>query len=204
MASSYSCQRTRRFSIKFRELSLTSGLLLAALAVTRPVFASEVATAVIGDVPTSGGYNYSITLNNTGTTPIGTFWFSWVPGAGFLTATPTNVTSPSLWTDTLTNAGAAIQWKSTDPSSLLEPGNSLSGFDFFSTETPSQLEALVTSNGNTDPGLVASVYEGAPLAGPVDIFNVVEATPEPPSILLALTGVLGMASFFVRKQMPSL
>jgi hypothetical protein len=190
--------------LKFRKISLTSGLLLTALAITRPVLAAEMATAVIGGAPTSGGYNYSITVSDTGTTPIGTFWFSWVPGAGFLTSAPTNVTSPSLWTDTLTNSGAAIQWQSTSPSSLLEPGQSLSGFDFFSTETPLQLEGLVTSNSFTDPGLVATVYEGAPLAGPGDIFDVVEATPEPPSLLLALTGILGVGTFFVRRQMPSL
>jgi len=188
---------------KFRKIPLTCGLLLAALAITRPVFASEMATAVLTDAPTSGGYNYFITVTDTGTTPIGTFWFSWVPGAGFLTSTPTNVTSPSLWTDTLTNSGAAIQWKSTNSSSLLEPNNSLSGFDFFSTETPAELEALVTSNGHTDPGLVTTIYEGAPLAGPGYTFNAVEATPEPSSLLLTFTGALGMASFFVRKQMPS-
>ena len=55
-----------------------------------------------------GVFQYHLTLNNTGTTSIGTFWFSWIPGAGFMGVSPTNVMSPAGWTDTVTNGGASI------------------------------------------------------------------------------------------------
>jgi len=59
------------------------------------------------DEVSPGVYDYSLTLNNTGTTTIGTFWFSWVPGAGFLSVAPSSVNSPAGWTDTITNSGKA-------------------------------------------------------------------------------------------------
>ena len=79
------------------------------------------ATATLSETQASAGvYNYALTLNNTGTTSIGTFWFAWVPGAGFLTTTPSSISSPAGWTEINTNAGDAIQWTST--TSLLGRG----------------------------------------------------------------------------------
>ena len=69
------------------------------------------ATATYTDTMISPGeFQYNITLNNTGTVPIGVYWFSWVPGAGFLSPTPTNRMAPSGWTPNPTNNGAAIMW----------------------------------------------------------------------------------------------
>src|SRR5579871_3126942 len=59
--------------------------------------------------PSPGVYDYDLTLNNTGTTDIGTFWFAWIPGANFMTVTPTDIVSPAGWTATVI-AGASIQW----------------------------------------------------------------------------------------------
>ena len=90
--------------------------------------------------PSAGVYDYTITIDNTGTTDIGTFWFAWVPGTGFLSAVPTDVTSPTSWTDTIkpaTAGKAGIEWTTTTAD--LDPGDSPSGFSFESTETPAQL-----------------------------------------------------------------
>ena len=43
-------------------------------------------------------YRYSLDLNNTGTTQIGTFWFAWIPNYDFLTTPPTAISSPTGWT----------------------------------------------------------------------------------------------------------
>ena len=82
-----------------RMLSLL--FLVAILCVT--AHATDIsATATYTDTLVSPGvYDYSITLNDTGTTTMGTFWFSWIPGTGFLSATPTDITSPTGWTETL-------------------------------------------------------------------------------------------------------
>src|SRR5260370_42399510 len=100
--------------------------------------ASLSATSTFTDTLVSPGeYQYIITLNNTGTTTIGTFWFSWIPGFGFMTVAPTNIQSPTGWTGVTTNSNASIQWLD---SSLLAPGASVTGFEFESTLTPAQLE----------------------------------------------------------------
>lgn len=159
------------------------------------------ASATLTDTqPTPGVWNYSMTLNNTGTTSVGTFWFAWVPGAGFLTTMPSSISSPAGWTEINTNAGDAIQWTTT--SSLLAAGQSLSGFNFSSTESPTQLLGTFagspTGAGAGDPDLTSVAYAGAPLVGSASQFVVTEAaptvTPEPDSLVLTLTGI-GLAGF---------
>ena len=159
-------------------------------------YASTMATATYtATQATPGVYTYALTLNNTGTTNIGTFWFSWVPGAGFLTPVPSAYTSPAGWTYTATNAGAGIRWVTT--TNLLAAGSSLSGFSFTSTETPDQLAAPRTVGAFTQPGAVSYVYEGAPLTTASYQFvatpAAVAVTPEPGTLVLMLTGLSGIA-----------
>ena len=62
------------------------------------------ASATFTDTQVSPGvFQYDLTLNDTGTTNVGTFWFAWIPGDGFMTVAPTAVQSPSGWTGTITN-----------------------------------------------------------------------------------------------------
>jgi hypothetical protein len=123
--------------------------------------ANPTATASYSDTLLSPGeYQYNITLNNIGAVPIGVYWFSWVPGAGFLSEKPTNVMSPSGWTDNLTNNGAAIMWMSSSP---LASGGKLTGFSFDSTETPAQLAGMVGTGSNAGAAITTSyVYTGLP------------------------------------------
>lgn len=178
----------------FPRISIVALLAVAAFAASAHAGTLS-ATATISDLQVSPGvYDYSLTLNDTGTTTIGTCWFSWVPGAGFLSAAPSDVMSPSGWTDKVTNGGKAIQWTSTTPTSLLQPGWSLDGFSFESTETPAQLLLDFTGSGvgSGDPVLTSTVYSGAPFSSSPDIFAVSE-TPEPGTLLLTLSG-LGLAA----------
>ena len=125
--------------------------------------ANPTATASYTDTLLSPGeYQYNITLNNTGMAPIGVYWFSWVPGAGFLSPQPTNVMSPSGWTEQLTNTGAAILWMSS--SSSLAGGGKLTGFSFDSTETPTQLAGtfMGMGTGAGDPITTSYVYTQLP------------------------------------------
>jgi Hint domain len=109
-------------------------------------------------------WKYSITLTDTSTTPIGTFWFAWVPGKDFLDTSPNTITNPAGWTNMITHFGSsdgyAIQWKTS--SSFLAGDSSLSGFSFVSSDAPS----AVFSNSNffPTPATTSVVYAGAPLS----------------------------------------
>src|SRR5712692_9275440 len=104
---------------------------------------SIIANAQIsGQAAGGGGYNYTITLNNTAasTSPIGTFWYSWIPRQDFLPSTPTSVQPPTGWTDAITHFGAldgyAIEF--TASTSLISPGSSLA-FKFSSPDSPTAI-----------------------------------------------------------------
>lgn len=156
-----------------------------------------------------GTYQYDLTLTNTGTTTIGTFWFGWVPGAGFLSATPTSIVNPAGWSDVVTNSNMAIQWTTT--TSLLMPGDSVSGFEFDSTETPTQFLGTVPSGlGAGDPVTTGFVYIDAPLADPG--FQLVATpaaigTPEPSTFALAFmaiaAGIAGLQLRRTRRRAPT-
>ncbi len=181
-----------------RKLSLL--VLVAAFAASAHATGISAAATYSYTEPSPGVFDYSLTLHDTGSTAIGTFWFSWVPGTGFLSAVPTDLTSPSGWAETLKPAVAGkvgIQWTSTIPADDLDSGMTLTGFSFESTETPAE---LLLDFGGTGPDAgdrvtTSTVYAGAPLVGTGDSF-VATPVPEPGALLLTLTGlILAAASF---------
>lgn len=172
-----------------RYLLLLGGLICAG----GSLFASGIdATATYTDSLVSpGDYQYDLTLNNIGATTIGTFWFSWIPGAGFMSVTPTDVISPTGWNDAITNGGAAIQFTTSD---LLAPGQSITGFQFDSTMTPAQFQMDFAGPGlgTGDPITTAFVYIAAPLADPgaqIVATPAVASTPEPSTIVSTAFGL---------------
>ena len=120
-------------------------------------------------------WQYSLTLDDTGSTTVGTFGFGWVPGQGLLASQPASISDPTGWTHSITNGGPgdgfAIRWVA---SSLLDPTGTLSGFSFTSTDAPSAIFGnSVAHPGN--PVLTSFVYAGAPLADPGFQFQVTPA-----------------------------
>lgn len=161
------------------------------------------ATATFTDTQAGPEYSYDITLNNTGTTTIGTFWFAWVPGSNFMPVSPTNITEPAGWTETITPGGGyAIQWVTS--SSLLASGGTLPGFEFQSTMTPAQLEGPY-SGSPPDTVATSFVYHAGPFSDSGDEFVVLAApqsVPEPSTIMLVGLGFVGLF-FSVRKRVRS-
>lgn len=129
---------------------------------------SESASAQLTLVSTSGTqanpvFHYDITVTDTGTTNIGTFWFSWIPGEDFLPSIPSATSNPAGWTNALTGNGnqtdgTAIEWVAS--SNPITPGHSLSGFDFTTTDSPTALAGNSPSH-STEPVLTSFVYSGA-------------------------------------------
>ena len=178
-----------------RYLSLFGGLIFAG---GLSIYASGLnANATFTDTEISPGeFQYDLTLNNTGTTTIGTFWFSWIPGADFMPVSPTGVTSPAGWGDVVTTDGPpdgfAILWTASAPANDLAAGASLSGFSFDSTLTPAQLMAASVENPSV-PVNTAFTYIGAPLTDPGLQFVVTPAvatsTPEPATMVTSAVGL---------------
>jgi hypothetical protein len=168
------------------------------------------ATATYTDMMVSPGvFQYDLTLTNTGTTTIGTFWFSWIPGAGFMGVTPTNVMSPAGWTPIITNSGASIQWTNPSP---LAMGDSVTGFMFDSTMTPAQFLGTFPGPGlgMGDPITTAFLYIDTPFGDPgaqiTAIPAAVVSTPEPSTLSLAAIamGLLALAAGISRKRVVSI
>jgi hypothetical protein len=108
-------------------------------------------------------YKYSITLSDSGTTPIGTFWFSWVPGEGFLPDIPTFV-APQGWSAQVTDGtppanGYSILWLANDQPSGLQPGQSLGGFSFTSHTAPATVFGTSPIHPPS-PVTTSTVYSG--------------------------------------------
>ena len=78
-------------SIPVKQLiPVLSALALLFLASASPARADLGASAQVTDIQISPGeYQYDITLKDIGTTNVGTFWFSWVPGQNFMPVSPT-------------------------------------------------------------------------------------------------------------------
>lgn len=171
------------------------GLLAAPAGAAGIIGASAVLTAQ-ADGP---NFDYTITLTNTsgaGNDPIGTFWFSWVPGADYLATIPISVTNPTGWTDTITHFpntptnGYAIQWVEGDSAAAIAPGSSLV-FKFTSVDTPAQIMGNAIFSPGT-PVLTSFVYSGTPFQGDSEQFVVASAAvPEPSSLVLGLVAVAG-------------
>ena len=161
------------------------------------------ANAEISGVAAGVGYDYTITLNNTGgsTSPIETFWFGWVPGEDFLPTSPTSVTPPTGWTDAITHMSAgdgyAIQYvTSTAP---ISPGSSQT-FSFESADSPAAINGNSPFYPSTPVG-TSFLYEGAPFSGASEQF-VVQPAPEPSSVAIIMLGALGLMA--VRWHKPVL
>jgi hypothetical protein len=162
---------------------------------------AEIATATISGVEISPGeFQYSLALNDTGTTKLGTLWFSWLPGDNFMPVSPTSITSAAGWQDIVTHGGPsggfAIQWTAVAPGDDLSAGNSLAGFSFKSSLTLAQLESP-SSGHPADPVATAFVYGGAPFSDAgfkLTVEPVVASSPEPATFILGACGVAGVLS----------
>lgn len=164
-----------------------AGLALAACAT--PAGASLIAASTISRQQLGpNSYEYDLSLSDIGDTPIGTLWFGWFPAYDQLTSHPTSITSPPGWTgiDAPDSFGvASAQWVNT--TSPLQPGHTLSGFKFFTSEPD-----VTTGTGFFGIPIDESyVYIGAPETDPGYAFTpTLVTTPEPNTAALVAAGAV--------------
>jgi hypothetical protein len=172
---------------------LCFGLALILVATT-PAFGQLAATATVSTSQTSGPFNYTIQLQNTGTTNIGTLWFAWIPlgpSYDFLNSPASNITGPTGWIGVSTGPafsgdGYAVELIDTGGSSDLIPAGGSATFGFTDSESPTQLMANAPFIPS-DKVTTSFVYIGAAEADPGFQFNV-QVVPEPTSFVLAAIG----------------
>ena len=139
----------------------------------------------------ANSYQYSLTLTNNGTTPIGTYWFAWLPFYDLLPSEPTQIGSPTGWNGIPAPdyyGVASVQWVNT--ATPLQPGKSLSGFTFDSPDSPSVISGKSFFAGY--PVETSYVYMGAPQApgDPGFSFTTATVVPEPTGIALLMPAAL--------------
>jgi hypothetical protein len=179
-------------------------LLLALAGSVASARASSMASATLTSTqidPTT--WLYDVTLDDIGTTNLGTFWFAWEPGEDFLPTAPTGISSPAGWTQAVTHGGAsdgyAIQWIA-GPGAAVTPGKSLTGFSFDSRTSPTTMAGHSPFFPST-PILDSFVYTGAPFSDAGFLLDVQSAaTPEPSGFALMICGGILVLAVNMRRR----
>lgn len=135
----------------------------------------------------NGPYTYSLTFSDASnaTSPVGSVWYAWTPGNFFLPAMPTGASAPAGWTATISQN--SIQFVASSAANDITAGQSLSGFSYQATFSPSALAATPNS------GLSVAYHAGLFSDSPGNTFAVQPVSvPEPSSLALLLPGALGL------------
>ena len=194
----------RRFAITATK---TLACLLLMFVTIRAVQAASIdASVTISSVTAGGGvFDYTLTLNNlpTSTSSIETLWYSWIPGADFMSTNPISTFAPSGWAANVEHAGPSdgysVQY--TTSTAPLSPNGSLQfGFSSFITPTELAGHSPIFSIYLEDTTFLYSVS--------VESGNSEELTaetiPEPSTLALValgtIAGVIGIVSRKLRSR----
>jgi hypothetical protein len=170
------------FKLISNKLCLT---LLAALGTASASFAQgELGSGTVSGSG-SGPFSYSLTFSDGAgaTSPIGSVWYSWIPGFFYLPSSPTSASAPSGWTAAVD--GDSVQYIASSSAYDIQPGHSLSGFGYNAAFSPAQLAAAPNSGDSY-------AYSAGLFSDNGEEFTV-QAVPEPSSLGFLGAGVLGLA-----------
>jgi len=141
----------------------------------------------------TGPFDYSLSFSDAGnaTSPIGSIWYSWVPGEFFLPSSPTSASAPPGWTATI--SGNSVQFVASSSASDITPGETLSGFGYAASFSPSELAAAPNSGESV-------AYSAGLFSDAGNTFTVqTEPVPEPSPLALILLGTAGWSFLEHRK-----
>ena len=186
-----------------RKTKLTSMCLAVAVAAASTAISysshAQSATATISGTAVSGGYDYTIILDNTGSTSLEGFWYAWTDSGNNLAAAASSPGNTLGWGNSVFGS-TSIQWQGTSGTALAPGGTG--DFTFFSTGTPA---AITTSPSGESVAYVTTIQFNQNIPGtssPVFSPTLVPA-PEPSTTALLGVGVAGLLAMGwrrVRKQ----
>lgn len=132
----------------------------------------------------SGPYTYNLSFSDapSSTSPIGSVWYAWVPGAFYLPGVPTSASAPAGWTANI--SGDSVQFVASSPANDITAGSTLSGFTYEAAFSPAQLAAAANSG-------LSVAYAGGIESGASFTFTV-QAVPEPSTLALFVCGAAGL------------
>jgi hypothetical protein len=155
---------------------------------------AQSANATISGVSVVGGYDYTITLNNTGTYGLQSFWYGWTQDGNNLPSVPSGLGNSLGWANVL--SGNSIEWGDGSDTALA-PGQS-GTFTFFSTSTPTAMTASPAGDSVAYVGSIDFSQDSPGDSTPV-ITPTLVVTPEPASLALLAMGCLGLLAANRRK-----
>ncbi|HTR41217.1 MAG TPA: PEP-CTERM sorting domain-containing protein [Pseudomonadales bacterium] len=171
--------------------SFAIGLLTAAgLAASMASGHAQNATATISNTGMNGSlYIYTITLHNTGTTTLDSFWYAWTLGGNNLSAPASNAGSALGWVDTGLTGSTSISWEGNGSDSLAQGASTT--FTFDSSENPTTITTAPSGESvayvsATGPNTFGQNSPGS--ASPVFSPTLVTA-PEPSTWSLIIVGL---------------
>jgi hypothetical protein len=151
-------------------------------------------SSTISGVAAGDSYNYTITLQNTSSVALNSFWYGWTTGGNNLPSDPSSAGNSLGWGNQL--SGNSIEWVNTSGTALA-PGASAT-FTFASTSSPTDITASPSGESVAYVGAIdfsqdtagdsSAVFSPALLAGPV-----VSNTPPVLGVALSETGSGGGA-----------
>jgi hypothetical protein len=180
---------------KFRSICVTLVAVAGFAASTVSSQASISASATISDTAVVGGFDYTITLMNTGTSSLESFWYGWTQVGNNLPSDPTTAGNSLGWANTLD--ANSIMW-GTSGDTPLTTGNTAT-FTFFSSSNPT---AITTSPSGESVAYIGGIdfSQGPSSSTATSVFSpVLVASPEPSSIALLAVGSLGLLAGGWRK-----
>jgi hypothetical protein len=141
----------------------------------------------------SGPYVYSLIFSDAGgaTSPVGSVWYAWTPGQFYLPGVPTSASTPAGWTATIT--ANSVKYVADSSTNDIAAGQSLSGFGYQATFSPTQLAAATNSG-------LAVAYSGGLFSDSGNTFTV-QAVPEPSGQMLLLSGMI--AVWLIRRKLQT-
>jgi hypothetical protein len=137
-------------------------------------------TATIYGVAAGSSYDYTITLQNTGSYALNSFWYGWTTSGDNLASDPTTAANSLGWSNDI--SGNSIKWTNSAGAALAAGASAT--FTFVSTSSPS---ALATSPSGESVAYVGAIDFSEDTAGDSSaVFSPTLVSPPAPVLGVSL------------------